>query len=63
MNTTLTRRPVPSIYSAILLAFIAIAYALQVIFIAGLAGGNQISAASAPAIMDQGARPVPCVDG
>ncbi len=61
MNAALVRRPAASsIYSAMLLALIALAFAMQATFVAAVLGGAPTFLASASALED-GARPVPCV--
>lgn len=61
MNVVFARRAAPSIYSAVLLAFIVLAFVLQASFVVGLASGNP--AGVRPPALVEGGRPAPCVNG
>lgn len=60
-TTTLAPRAAPSLYSGMILALIACAFALQALFVAGLARGGPAFAARPPvqAIIGM-ASPAPC---
>jgi hypothetical protein len=62
MNPALARHPASSsIYSAMLLALIVLAFAMQATFVAAVLGGGPTFLASASALDPAAARPVPCV--
>jgi hypothetical protein len=59
-TTALTRRAAPSLYSAMLLALIGLALALQVSFVAGLAKGRGGFAPRPSGVTEVASLPTPC---
>jgi uncharacterized RDD family membrane protein YckC len=56
-TAALTPRASQSLYSGMFIALIALAFALQASFLAGLAGGREAFAAGPPAVSARGSSP------
>jgi hypothetical protein len=64
MTIALEQRAAASLYSAIMIAFIALAFVLQASFLAALASGVPLGAPAAPPPVQRAALPAvaPCVN-